>query len=178
MPGEKESDLAGIIDFAKRASEAKRQVSGGPAAVNISINPLIPKPHTPLQWQGMDPIDLIRQKQVFLKAYCKNRRLKLNFHNPEMAYLEGVLSRGDRRLGQVILLAFTKGARFDAWSNYFSYPKWQAAFSEAGILPDRYLNAQAEQRVLPWDFIDIGISKEELLSDFNKLYCQIKSYAV
>lgn len=178
LPGEKESDLAGIIDFAKRASEAKRQVSGGPAAVNISINPLIPKPHTPLQWQGMDPIDLTRQKQVFLKAYCKNRRLKLNFHNPEMAYLEGVLSRGDRRLGQVILLAFTKGARFDAWSNYFSYPKWQAAFSEAGILPDRYLNAQAEQRILPWDFIDIGISKEELLSDFNKLYCQIKSYAV
>ncbi len=168
LPGETEDDLAAIIDFAKRASEAKRKISGGPAAINISINPLIPKPHTPFQWLGMDLPGLIRQKQDFLKAYCKNRRLKLNFHNTEMAYLEGVLSRGDRRLGKVILSAFNKGSRLDAWSNYFSFARWQEAFLETGVDPQRYLADRSLQKLLPWDFIDVGISKEDLLEDFNK----------
>jgi radical SAM family uncharacterized protein len=168
LPAETESDLAGIIDFAKSASEAKRKVNGSPAAINISINPLIPKPHTPFQWKKMDSLESIRQKQNFLKAQCKNRRLKLNFHNLEMAHLEGVLSRGDRRLGKVIEAAFKKGARFDAWSNYFSFPRWLEAFSETGIDPAYYLDEAAEQKLLPWDFIDVGIDKQDLLADFNK----------
>ncbi|HNW39927.1 MAG TPA: TIGR03960 family B12-binding radical SAM protein [Candidatus Omnitrophota bacterium] len=168
LPKEEEQDLRGIIDFARQASELKRKINGSPAQINISINPLIPKPHTPLQWQKMDSLETIREKQAFLRSYCKNRRIKIYFHDLTMGFLEGVFSRGDRRLSRVILSAYKKGARFDAWSNYFSFPRWLEAFAENQIDPQKYLDEKPAQSLLPWDFIDIGIAKEYLLCEFNK----------
>ena len=168
LPGEKEEDLDGIINFAKIASELKRKVTGGPAQINISINPLIPKPHTPLQWLKMESIEAIKEKQNYLRAHCKSKRIKLSFHNLEMGFLEGILSRGDRKLGAVILAAYKKGARFDAWPSFFSFAKWQEAFSEAGIEPREYLEEKPTSEALPWDFIDTGIEKEDLILEFNK----------
>ena len=168
LPGEEEVDLRGIIDFAQASSESKRKVNGSAAQINISINPLIPKPHTPLQWLKMDGIGLLQEKQSYLRGYCKNRRFKLNFHNFQMAFLEGVLCRGDRLLGKVILTAYKKGARFDAWEDHFSFSKWMEAFSESGINPEKYLEARPVSAKLAWDFIDTGISKESLISEFNK----------
>ncbi|MDD5281192.1 MAG: TIGR03960 family B12-binding radical SAM protein [Candidatus Omnitrophica bacterium] len=168
LPGEKEEDLDGIINFAQAASESKRKIKGGGAQINISINPLIPKPHTPLQWLKMESIDAIKEKRNYLRAHCKNKRLKFSFHNFEMGFLEGVLSRGDRKLGAVILAAYRKGARFDAWSSFFSFTKWQEAFLEQGVDPQEYLNEKPASEILPWDFIDIGIDKEDLLEEFNK----------
>ena len=168
LPGETEEDLKGIINLAKTASELKRKIKGGPAQINISINPLIPKPHTPLQWLKMESIATIREKQSFLRSYCKNKRFKLNFHNLEMGFIEGILSRGDRLLGKVILAAYRKGARFDAWPNSFSFAKWQEAFSEAGLDAEGYLSEKSTSQLLPWDFIDTGIAKEDLINDFNK----------
>jgi radical SAM family uncharacterized protein len=167
LSGERQEDLQGIIDFAQAASESKRKINGSAAQINISINPLIPKPHTPLQWQKMDSLEAIQEKQNYLRSHSKSRRLKFNFHDFRMGFLEGVLSRGDRLLGKVILAAYKKGARFDAWSNYFSFTKWQEAFSETGIDPQKYLDEKSTTAVLPWDFIDIGISKETLLKEFN-----------
>jgi len=168
LPGEEVEDLDGIIDFAKEASELKRTIKGSPAQINISINPLIPKPHTPLQWLKMDSIISIEEKQNYLRSHCKNRRIKFNFHNFQMGFLEGVLSRGDRKLSRVILAAHRKGAKFDAWSNYFSFARWQEAFSEEGIDPQAYLDEKSITSVLPWDFIDTGIAKEDLLAEFEK----------
>jgi len=168
LPGERQEDLQGIIDFAQRTSDEKRKINGSPAQINISINPLIPKPHTPLQWQKMESIEVIKEKQNYLRSHCKNRRLKFNFHDFQMGWLEGVLSRGDRQLSQVILSAYKKGARFDAWSNYFLFNKWQEAFSELGINPQKYLDAKSTTDMLAWDFIDTGINKEDLLREFNK----------
>ncbi len=168
LPGETQQDLQGIIDFARAASEAKRKINGSAAQINISINPLIPKPHTPLQWKKMDAVDLIQEKQNYLNSHCKNHRLKFNFHDLRMGFLEGVLCRGDRRLGPVILAAYKKGARFDAWSNHFLFDKWREAFSESGIDPQKYLDEKPVKAVLPWDFIDTGIKKEDLWSEFNK----------
>jgi len=168
LPGEREEDLDGIINFAKIASELKRKIQGGAAQINISINPLIPKPHTPLQWLKMDTIISIKEKQNYLRSRCKNKRLKLSFHNLEMGFLEGVLSRGDRLLGAVILAAYSKGARFDAWPSSFSFSRWQEAFSESGIDPQKYLNEKPTSEVLPWDFIDTGVEKEYLIAEFNK----------
>jgi radical SAM family uncharacterized protein len=168
LPGEQQEDLQGIIDFAQAASESKRKINGSAAQINISINPLIPKPHTPLQWQKMDTIEAIKEKQNYLRSHCKNRRLKFNFHDFQMGFLEGVLSRGDRLLGRVILLAYKKGARFDAWSNHFSFNKWLEAFSELGINPQKYLDEKLTTAVFPWDFIDTGIDKKDLLVEFNK----------
>ena len=171
LPGERQEDLQGIIDFAQTASESKRKINGSAAQINISINPLIPKPHTPLQWLKMDSIEAIQEKQNYLRSHCKNRRLKFNFHDFQMGFLEGVLSRGDRFLGKVILAAYKKGARFDAWSNYFSFTKWQEAFSESGIDPQKYLDEKSTAAVLPWDFIDTGIDKEDLIEEFKKSGC-------
>jgi radical SAM superfamily enzyme YgiQ (UPF0313 family) len=168
LPGEKEEDLDGIINFARAASELKKKIKGGAAQINISINPLIPKPHTPLQWLKMESIDSVKEKQNYLRAHCKNKRIRLDFHNIEMGFLEGVLSRGDRLLSAVILAAYKKGARFDAWSSSFSFARWQEAFSEAGVDPKRYLMEKETSEILPWDFIDIGIDKEDLIIEFNR----------
>lgn len=167
LPSESQEDLQGIIDFAQAASDEKRKINGSAAQINISINPLIPKPHTPFQWQKMDSVEAIQEKQNYLRSHCKNKRLKFNFHNFQMGFLEGVFSRGDRRLSKVVSKVYKKGARLDAWSNYFSFTKWQEAFSESGIDPQKYLDAKSTTSVLPWDFIDTGISKETLLKEFN-----------
>jgi len=167
LPGESQEDLQGIIDFSQAASESRRKINQAPAQINISINPLIPKPHTPLQWQAMDSLEAIREKQNYLRGHSKNRRLKFNFHDSQMGFLEGVFSRGDRLLGKVILAAFEKGARFDAWSNYFSFTRWLEAFSESGINPQKYLREKSTSSLLAWDFIDTGIKKEELLKEFR-----------
>ena len=168
LSGETRADLDGIIDFACRASEAKRKISGSPAQINVSINSLIPKPHTPLQWLKMEPIAAIQEKQSYLRSHCKNRRIKFNFHSFQMGFLEGVLSRGNRKLSKVILSAYRKGAKFDAWSNYFSFTKWLEAFSDEGIDPQFYLNEKLVTSIFPWDFIDMGIDKRDLLSEYNK----------
>jgi len=173
LPGENQEDLNGIINFAKEASELKRKVNGSPAQINISINPLIPKPHTALQWLKMEEISLIKEKQNYLRSHCKNRRIKFSFHNFQMSFLEGVLCRGDRKLSKVILAAYKKGARFDAWSNNFSFTKWQEAFSEQGIDAQAYLDEKPTTAMLAWDFIDTGISKESLLKEFNSSYNSI-----
>jgi radical SAM family uncharacterized protein len=168
LPFEEQKDLESIVDFSLRVSELRRKTTKIPAYVNISINTLIPKPHTPMQWLRMEDIDNIKYKQGFLKNKIRNKRLAWAFHNPYMSLLEGVLSRGDRRLSQVIFYAFNKGARFDAWSNYFSFDKWSEAFKESAIDPHFYLKEKHQDEILPWDFIDIGISKEYLIQEFNK----------
>ena len=116
----------------------------------------------------MDSIEAIKEKQNYLKSHCRNKKLKFNFHDFGMGFLEGVLSLGDRLLGKVILSAYRKGARFDAWSNHFSFNKWLEAFSESGINPQKYLDEKSTTAVLAWDFIDTGIDKEDLLVEFNK----------
>jgi radical SAM superfamily enzyme YgiQ (UPF0313 family) len=168
LPFEEEADLDSIIDLVSRVSELRRKVNQRPAQVNVSINTLIPKPHTPLQWFGMQDLSGIKNKQDYLRDKTKNKRLIFSFHNRFMSFLEGVLSRGDRRLGEVIYIAFKKGAKFDSWSNYFVFDKWFSAFKEANIDPEFYLKEKTESELLPWDFIDVGISKKELLVEFKK----------
>jgi radical SAM superfamily enzyme YgiQ (UPF0313 family) len=170
LPGEKEEDLDAIIEFSRKVSDLRRN-SGKPAAgVNVSINTLIPKPHTALQWFPMQDLGEIKRKQEYLREKAKKyRRLNLSFHNCAMSVLEGVLSRGDRRLSEVIYAAFKSGAKFDAWSNYFNFDKWLAAFDSLKIEPRFYMSQKDTGEALPWDFIDTGVAKETLLSEFDKV---------
>jgi radical SAM superfamily enzyme YgiQ (UPF0313 family) len=169
LPQEIEEDLEEIINFSIRVSELRRQVRGSPAQVNISINTLIPKPHTSFQWLGMENLESVKRKQDYLRKNIRNKRLKLTFHNRAMSFLEGILSRGDRRLAQVIFSAFKKGAKFDAWGDHFSIEKWLDAFKESEIDPQVYLRQKSTHDILPWDFIDTGINKETLVADYNKI---------
>jgi radical SAM family uncharacterized protein len=169
LPCEQEKDLDSILDFAFQVSELSRKINKKAAQVNISINPLIPKPHTPFQWLQMESIENIKYKQDYLKKKIKNRRFRLSLRNPYMSLLEGILSRGDRRLSRVIIEAFHKGAKFDAWDNYFIFEKWQDAFWECQIDPDFYLRVRSKDEILPWDFLEVGISKEAILKDADKI---------
>ncbi len=169
LPYEEKDDLEAILEFARNASELSRKIKGRPAQVNISINTLIPKPHTPLQWFGMLPLDEIKNKQDYLRDKTKNRKMKLSFHNRFMSFLEGVFSRGDRRLSEVVFCAFKKGARFDGWDEHFEFNKWIEAFKECNIDPDFYIRERGIDEILPWDFLDVGVSKKELVAEFNKV---------
>jgi len=183
LPSEEDRDLRAIVDFAQEVSRLRKKVcfsaqaaghSGrntrrGPAQVNISINTLIPKPQTPFQWLPMTNIQLITQKHLYLRQELRhNKNLRLNLHNPQMTVLECILSRGDRRLSEVVRYAFQKGARFDAWDNQFIFTRWQEAFRECGIDPDFYLQARSIDEKLPWDFIDMGVSKENLAREYRQ----------
>lgn len=169
LPYEEKDDLEAIVSFAGQVSQLRRKTASKGAYVNISVNTLIPKPHTPFQWLKMQDLEGIKSSLDFLKSRVKNGRLKLNFHNPRMSVLEGLLSRGDRRLSRVIELAFKKGARFDAWQDYFSFDIWMDAFREANVDPAFYLREKSRDELLPWDFLDMGVSKEALAEEFNKL---------
>lgn len=169
IPKEEDADLDEIINFSMSVSEARREAGKPPAVVNISVNNLIPKPHTVLQWSPMQGLESIKYKQGYIRGRAaKYRRLKFSYHNPDMSFLEGVLSRGDRRLSGVILAAFRKGARFDAWGNHFNFAIWHDSFKECGINPDFYLQGKKIGDLLPWDFIDTGISRGHLVDEFNK----------
>lgn len=183
LPSEKNEDLAAIMDLAEEVSRLRKKADSrtpadklrfgnkrmGPAQVNISVNTLIPKPHTSFQWLPMPQIEIIMQKHAFLRQRMRqNKNLKLSLHNSQMTILEGLLSRGDRRLSEILLYVFQKGARFDAWESHFMFSRWQEAFSACGINPDFYLRARSLDEILPWDFIDLGISRDMLVREFQE----------
>lgn len=167
LPGETESDLDDIVTFAAQVSGLRRKVNRPAAQVGISINTLIPKPHTPFQWLGMQTVEQIVSVQGYLVRKIKNQKLKLSQHNAQMSFIEAVLSRGDRRLSRVILSAYRKGARFDSWDNHFDYRRWQEACADNGIDPEFYGRPRPAQELFPWDFIDMGTTKQELRKEFE-----------
>jgi len=169
LPQEEREDLDKIIEIVKKTSQLRRQVSRHPAQVTISINTLIPKPHTSFQWFGMEKQENIRAKQDYLRSKLRDKRIKLDFHNPEVSFLEGVLSRGDRRLSKVIRSAFGKGARFDGWYEHFQIDRWQESFSQQEIDPFLFLGPKSKTAQLPWDFLEMGIDRDKLLADYNKI---------
>ncbi len=159
IPSETTSDLDSIISMANEMSMLRKKIGKGPAEVNLSINTIIPKPHTSFQWEGMLSLEEITQRQDYLKKNNKNRRIKIDFHNRYMSLIEAAFSRGDRRLGEVILSAFKMGARFDSWGNYFIFERWLEAFASAGLNLDFYLRSREFDEILPWDFIDTGVDR-------------------
>lgn len=170
LPSEEKKDLDAIIDLAEVASELRREAVGRSARVNVSIATLIPKPHTPFQWLAMEGIELIQEKQEYLKKRSRDKHsLKLKFHNPQTSFLECLLSRGDRRIAEVILKAWQRGARLDAWDEHFSLERWEAALGEVGLDGQFYVNRHCkEEEIFPWDFIDTGIEKAHLWSDLKR----------
>lgn len=169
MPFEELKDLDAILELATAVSELRKKINKSPARIELSIGTLIPKPHTPFQWLGMEGLGSIIYKQGYLKKKTRSNKLTFSFHNPYMSLLEAALSRGDRRLSQVILSAYNKGARFDGWENHFRFDYWQQAFRESNLNPDFYLRQRAQDEILPWDFLDVGISKETLLKEYEKI---------
>ncbi len=176
LPTETEEDIRGIARLAEKIAEEYYEIPKdqrhGKVQITISTSFFVPKPFTPFQWCGMfreeDFIEKAKIVKEEVRSQLNQRSLKYNWHEPDVTMLEGFLARGDRRCAAVIQKAYEKGARFDAWSESFRYDLWKEAFQETGIDPDFYtLRERSTEEILPWDFIDTGVSKEFLKREWE-----------
>jgi radical SAM superfamily enzyme YgiQ (UPF0313 family) len=143
-----------------------RKVSGHAAQVSMNVAPFVPKPHTPFQWEPMISLDRIKEIRSLVLSRVRSRAVEIKFHRPERSFLEGVFSRGDRRLGQVLLEGRRRGRAFDAWDEQFDFDAWMASFAATGIAPEGYANrGRGLDEPLPWAHISAGISLEFLLRE-------------
>ena len=167
-PDETLEDVQAIADLCKLVRDEGRKHIGKRAQVNAGVSTFIPKPHTPFQWVPADTTEMIKAKQDLLRRELRGPGLKLNWTAPEETMLEALLSRGDRRLSEVILHAWQHGAKFDAWREHFNIEHWLLACTESGVDPDFYTHRErGEDEILPWDHIDAGVKKSFLLEDYR-----------
>ncbi len=169
LPTETQEDLEGIVRLARKLTRIKGK--RGPQ-VNVSVSTFVPKPHTAFQWEAQLSLAETKRRLNWLKAKLSGRRLKFKWHKPEQSFLEGVFSKGDRRLAKLILLAHEKGARLDGWSEECRFEAWLAAAKELGLDLENYLAAKDPNLPLPWEHIDLGVTKEFLLEERNRALSQ------
>ena len=175
LPTETLEDLDGIAALAEKVAEAYYQTPNRNRSrqvqVTVSVSCFIPKPFTPFQWEAQDTMEMLAEKQAYLKTKITNRHVRYQHHDAKVSRIEAVLARGDRRLSDALELALAEGFCFDAWDEYFDYDKWLDVFARTGIDPAFYANRQfGLDEVLPWDIIDCGVSKEFFLRERAKAY--------
>ncbi|WP_330997936.1 TIGR03960 family B12-binding radical SAM protein [Pectinatus sottacetonis] len=170
LPTETDEDLIGIAELAEKVVDLYKKVkSRRDVKVTVSVSCFVPKPYTPFQWFGQNSKEEFERKQRLLKANIKNKAIHFNYHDASTSILEGIISRGDRRLAKVIYLAYKKGAKFDGWSEMFNFKTWMQAFEEIGVEPNQYnLRTRDVTEKLPWDYTTPGVRKEFLLSEYKK----------
>lgn len=173
LPTETEEDLKAIGQLADKIVnkyfEIPKEERKKPITVVLSTSCFVPKPFTPFQWAAQDTADMFIQKQKIVKSSITRKQVQYNYHHANLSSLEGVMARGDRRIGKVIYQAWKNGCKFDAWNDLFSYQKWLEAFDITGINPAFYANRQRDlDEILPWDHISIGVTKEFLVREYQK----------
>ncbi|MBE7001334.1 MAG: TIGR03960 family B12-binding radical SAM protein [Ruminococcaceae bacterium] len=174
LPTETDEDVLGIAELVYKIIKVwKEQASNKKRGLRVHVATayFVPKPHTPFQWEKqIDPQEYLRRCRL-LKEHFYSKSIEYNYHTPDISRLEAVTARGDRRLGAVIEKALENGARLDGWDEYFNYQAWLDAFDSCGIDPDFYtVRGYAEDEVLPWDTIDVGVSKKFLLRERVQAY--------
>lgn len=166
-PSETVEDVQAIADLCKAVLAEGRKVIGKRASVTAGVSTFIPKPHTPFQWVPCDTVEQIRAKQDLLRKALRGNGLKLNWVRPEDSLLEAWLSRGDRRLANVIYHAWQLGARFDAWGDQMKFDAWIQAFKEQGIDPAFYSHRERPiDETFPWEHISTSVRKKFLTEDY------------
>jgi radical SAM family uncharacterized protein len=173
LPGETREDLDGIMEMAEAISRLGKEVSGRMAAVVANVSNFVPKPHTPLEFHGMQTGDYFREAREYLYGRRRSRSVQLKCHDVAASLLEGVLCRGDRRVGEAIELAWRRGARFDGWSERFDANLWWSALAEIGVDVDSLLHrSRSVETRLPWDHIGIRQGREYLEREY---WCSLQS---
>lgn len=178
LPGEKEEDIRGIAKLSNEVAktyyaEIPKEKRSGRVMVTASTSFFVPKPFTPLQWASMftkeEYLGKARIVNQTMKEQLNHKSLKYNWHEADVTVLEGVFARGDRKVARVIYTAYKMGCIYDAWSDFFDNDKWIKAFEECGVDIEFYtLRERSLDEVFPWDFIDIGVTKEFLKREWNK----------
>ncbi len=166
-PSETMEDIDAIIELCKAVLRVGRECIGNRAKLTAGVSTFVPKPHTPFQWVPCDDLDTIYIKQEHLKRHLRGRGLKLNWNNPKETMLEAALSRGDRRLAEVVYRAWQKGCKFDAWYEGFRYDLWLEAYEEAGLDPAFYTHRRRPlDEVFPWEHLSTTLKKKFLTEDY------------
>ena len=178
LPTETEEDMRAIPELANEVAAlyydtVPKEKRNGKCQITISTSFFVPKPFTPFQWATMlDPQDYLERAKIVndhVKAQLNHKSIRYNWHEADVTVLEGILARGDRKISSAILSVYNKGQYFDAWSEFFDYQKWLDSFAECGIDIDFYTKRQrSDDEIFPWDFIDAGISKAFMLSEWKK----------
>ena len=174
LPTETDEDVLGIAELVykiicawKEHGTAKKRV----LQIHVATAFFVPKPHTPFQWEKqISPQEYLRRCKL-LKSHFYSKSIKYDYHSPDLSRLEAVFARGDRRLGPVIETAVKSGARLDGWDEYFNYAKWYDAFRKCGIEENFYTTrGYGEHEILPWDTIDVGVTKKFLQLERKRAY--------
>lgn len=177
LPYEEASDVVGIAELAEKVVntyfgvEKGKRVPGLQLVVSTSC--FVPKPFTPFQWAPQDSAESFIEKIKLLKGSIKSKQIRYNHHDAKTSVLEAVIARGDQKVAELIYRAYKKGCTFDSWSEYFHHEKWVEAAEEMGLDFDFYAKRERSyEEVLPWDHIDIGVTKKFLIRE-NELAKQV-----
>lgn len=169
LPTEEDEDVIAIMETGLRAKQVAQKKCGvRNPNITMSVSSYVPKPHTPFQWAAMISLDEIIRKQNLLKDHAVKFGLSFRKHWSKISHLEGIVSRGDRRVGKAIYLAWSKGCRFDGWNETFDHAKWLEAVEEAGIESEYMLGTIPPESRLPWDHIDVGLEDKFLKREWIK----------
>lgn len=174
LPTETDEDVLGIAELVYKVIQAWKENAVNKKRglrVHVATAYFVPKPHTPFQWEKqITPQEYLRRCKL-LKSHFYSKSIVYDYHSPDLSRLEAVFARGDRRLGPVIEAAVENGARLDGWDEYFDYGKWLDAFEKCGVDVDYYTTRGfGGEELLPWDAIDVGVSKKFLLRERKRAY--------
>lgn len=171
LPTERDEDIEAIPKMVKMALKIAKQYTGRFVNIKIGVSPFVPKPHTPFQWYGQSSSDELKRKKDYIKNTLTKRGFKIKGHDVEMSLLEATFSRGDERLAPLIEKAWSLGCRLDGWSEVFDFEKWKMAMDFTGINVEDFAKKTYEKSdILPWDKIDIGVTKEFLWKEYQKAF--------
>lgn len=174
LPTETDEDVLGIAELVYKiikAWQANAVNKKRGLRIHVATAFFVPKPHTPFQWEQQITKEEYLRRCMLLKSHLYSKSIEYNYHESDLSHLEAVMARGDRRLCDVIETAVKNGARLDGWDEHFRYDIWMDAFKACGIDPDFYTTrGYAEEEILPWDTIDVGVSKRFLLYERKRAY--------
>src|SRR6056297_734842 len=174
LPTERKEDLEGIVKMVKNVLKKGKKIRRDnkkrmkPIRINVSISTFIPKASTPFQWEPMVNRTDLKQKINFLRSKLNKKGINFSWNEEDLSLLESIFSRGDRRLSEVLISAYNKGARFDGWGDFFDFDLWLESFKENDLDPDFYLRRREFVETLPWDHIDMGLNSKFLKNEYDK----------
>ena len=174
LPTETDEDVLGIADLAARVMHAWRESASNKnrgVRITVSTSWFVPKPHTAFQWEPQISKEEYERRVKLLREAIKTKTVTYNWHDSDTSFLEAVLARGDRRMGRVLETAWRKGAKLDAWEEYFSLERWLEAFAECGLDPHFYANRQRQRgEVMPWNMISSGVTEGYLWRERQRAF--------
>ncbi len=178
LPGERTADLDGIVEMAETLARIGKEVTGRYAEVVASVSNFVPKPHTPYQWNGMEHREYFQWAHKYLRSKVRLKSVTVKCHDIETSLLEGILTRGDRRVAPALEEAWRRGARLDAWKEHFDARLWWSTFEDLGLDVEFYSHrTRSIDEVLPWDNILVKKGREYLAKEQNRSVLQLEAMA-